>query len=159
MFNLHPVPVPDLSGKKILVTGAGRGIGAVVTGQLVANGASVLAGVLGEAHPDWASHLEGADVFKLDVRDQDSVDGAIARATDGLDILINNAGSIQPIGHLDKINSDAFGETFNVNVVGVHRMIKAALARVSSSMQVREPRRHQWKAGPLIAAQRRGCGC
>ena len=28
MFNLSPVPVPDLSGKVILVTGAGRGIGA-----------------------------------------------------------------------------------------------------------------------------------
>ena len=130
MFNLHPVTVPDLSGKTILVTGAGRGIGAVLTGLLVANGAKVLAGVLGEAHPDWASHLKGADVFNLDVTDQKSVDHAIARAADGLDVLVNNAGTISPIGHLDTLDSDAFARTFDVNVVGVHRMIKAALPKL-----------------------------
>ena len=37
MFNLSTVPVPDLSGKTILVTGAGKGIGAalVVTGAVL----------------------------------------------------------------------------------------------------------------------------
>jgi NAD(P)-dependent dehydrogenase (short-subunit alcohol dehydrogenase family) len=132
MFNLHPVAVPDLSGKTILVTGAGRGIGAVLTGLLVANGATVLAGVLGAAHPDWASHLTGAEVFKLDVTDQDSVDSAIGRATGGLDVLINNAGTISPIGHLDTLDSDAFARTFDVNVVGLHRMIKAALPKLEA---------------------------
>lgn len=133
MFNLHPVTVPDLSGKTILVTGAGRGIGAVLTGLLVANGANVLAGVLSAAHPDWASHLKGADVFKLDVTDQQSVDQAIARAAEGLDVLVNNAGSISPIGHVDAIDSDALARTFDVNVVGLHRMIKAAVPKLKAS--------------------------
>lgn len=133
MFNLHPVPVPDLSGKTVLVTGAGRGIGAVLTGLLVKSGASVLAGVLSEAHPDWASHLAGADVFKLDVTNQKSVDDAIARVTGELDVLINNAGIINPIGHVETIDSDAFAQTFDVNVVGPHRMIKAALPKLGAS--------------------------
>lgn len=99
----------------------------------MSSGANVLAGVLGEAHPDWASHLKGADVFNLDVTDQRSVDHAIARAADGLDVLVNNAGTISPIGHLDTLDSDAFAQTFDVNVVGVHRMIKAALPKLEAS--------------------------
>ena len=136
MFNLHPVPVPDLSGKTILVTGAGRGIGAVLTGLLVANGANVFAGVFGDAHPDWANHLIGADVFELDVTDKQSVDCAIARTEGGLDVLVNNAGTINPIGHVDAIDSDDFARTFDVNVVGVHRMIKAALPKLKAKKGV-----------------------
>ena len=50
MFNLSPVPVPDLSGRVVLVTGAGKGIGAELVRILVAKGAKVFAGIYpGEA--------------------------------------------------------------------------------------------------------------
>ena len=39
MFHLTPIAIPDLTGKVILLTGAGRGIGAVLTGLLVSKGA------------------------------------------------------------------------------------------------------------------------
>ena len=45
MFNLYQVTVPDLSGKTILVTGAGRGIGAELVRVLAEHGARVFAGI------------------------------------------------------------------------------------------------------------------
>jgi len=136
MFNLSPVPVPDLTDKTILVTGAGRGIGAVLVGVLIANGARVFAGVLGKADPIWEQHLEGAEVFDLDVTNLSSVNAAIARLPGELDVLINNAGTISPIGHLDEISSESLAKTFDVNVVGMHRMICAALPLLIASKGV-----------------------
>ncbi|MBL4813697.1 MAG: SDR family oxidoreductase [Rhodobacteraceae bacterium] len=133
MFNLSAVPVPDLSGKTILVTGAGRGIGAVLTGILLAKGATVYAGVQKAAQPDWQAHLEGAHVFDLDVTVPASIASAIACLPGKLDVLVNNAGTIGPIGHFGSIDSDALAHTLDVNVIGVHRMITAALPLLATS--------------------------
>lgn len=126
MFNLAPVPVPDLSGRTILVTGAARGIGAELVRILVDRGARVYAGVIGGAEPLPA----GATVLELDVTRQEDVAAAIARigAESGrLDVLVNNAGVISPIGPLATLASDDLLPAFAVNVLGVHRMVVAAL--------------------------------
>ena len=44
MFNLAEVPVPDLTGRTVLVTGAGKGIGAELVRILHENGATIYAG-------------------------------------------------------------------------------------------------------------------
>ena len=133
MFNLFPVPVPDLSGKTILVTGAGRGIGAVLVQTLVARGAQVFAGFYGAA--DMGA-LAGAITFPLDVTDQISVDKAVAQVTSfggRLDVLVNNAGIIAPIGHLEHLTSDSLRPAFEVNAIGLHRMTVACLPLLKAS--------------------------
>ena len=132
MFNLAPIPVPNLSGRSVLVTGATRGIGAALVRVLVAQGARVFAGVLGdpEALPDAAT------VFQLDVTCQADVDAAIARVradAGRLDVLVNNAGIISPIGPLASLASDSLAPAFAVNVIGVHRMVVAALPLLRAS--------------------------
>ena len=131
MFNLAPIPVPDLSGRTVLVTGAGRGIGAELVRILVAHGATVFAGVYGDAEP----LPETAIVLPLDVTRQSDVDAAIARITrsGGLDVLVNNAGQITPIGPLATLPSDSLAPAFAVNVIGVHRMAVAALPLLRAS--------------------------
>jgi len=136
MFNLAPIPVPSLSGKTVLVTGAGRGIGAVLVKLLVEHGAQVFAGFYGAA--DMGA-LAGAITFPLDVTDQASVDAAIAQVTafgGRLDILVNNAGIIAPIGHLADLPSDDLKPVFEVNVIGLHRMTVASLPLLRASQGV-----------------------
>ncbi|MBC7736257.1 MAG: SDR family oxidoreductase [Candidatus Saccharibacteria bacterium] len=128
MFNLAPVPVPDLTGRTILVTGAGKGIGAELVRILHARGARTYAGV----YPvDQTEALpEGVIQLKLDVTSQSDVDAAMARITaeaGRLDVLVNNAGVINPIGALAEIATDDLAPAFAVNVMGVHRMTLAAL--------------------------------
>jgi NAD(P)-dependent dehydrogenase (short-subunit alcohol dehydrogenase family) len=70
---------------RILLTGAAGGIGAAAAAELRARGARVM-GLDLDA---------GADVIACDVRDQASVDRAVAEGIErlgGLDVLINNAG-------------------------------------------------------------------
>ena len=132
MFNLAPVPVPDLNGRTILVTGAGRGIGAELVRLLVDRGARVYAGVFGEAE----ALPPAATVLSLDVTKQAAVDAVvarIAREAGRLDVLVNNAGTITPIGHLATLPSDALAPAFAVNVIGVHRMVVAALPLLRAS--------------------------
>ena len=136
MFNLAPVPVPDLSGRTVLVTGAGRGIGAALVQTLVAHGATVFAGFYGAA--DMGA-LAGAITFPLDVTDATSVNAAVAQVTafgGRLDVLVNNAGIIAPIGHLAHLSSDALKPAFDVNVIGLHRMTLACLPLLRASKGV-----------------------
>lgn len=133
MFNLAPIPVPDLTGRTVLVTGAGRGIGAALARILVDNGATVFAGFYGAAE---MSALAGAVTFPLDVTDDTSVAAAVAQVTafgGRLDVLVNNAGVIAPIGPLDSLAAETLRRAFEVNVLGLHRMTAACLPLLRAS--------------------------
>lgn len=130
MFDLRPVPVPDLSDKVILVTGAGRGIGAELVRVLVERGARVFAGIHRLGQDPMESLPAEAGLVDLDVTSQDQTNAAIARIANEagrLDVLVNNAGVIQPIGLLPTLSSEDFAGAFAVNVGGLHRVTVAAL--------------------------------
>ncbi len=134
MFNLAPVRVPDLSGKVVLVTGAGRGIGIEVTRVLAEKGARVFAGL--HRQEPVESLPDGVIDFPLDVTSQWQTDKALleVQATAGrLDVLINNAGIISPIGSLSDLKSDDLIPAYAVNVAGVHRVSVAALPLLRES--------------------------
>jgi 3-oxoacyl-[acyl-carrier protein] reductase len=86
-----------LAGKTALVTGAARGIGAAIAGVLARDGANVIAADLtqaGEALAKVANRI-GGTALHLDVASADAprrLLDHLAAHTNGLDILIHNAG-------------------------------------------------------------------
>jgi NAD(P)-dependent dehydrogenase (short-subunit alcohol dehydrogenase family) len=91
----------QLRMKRVLITGANKGIGLELTRQLVQRGYYVYMGSrdlgkgLNAAQKLTDEGLENFEVILLDVTDQESVNAArseISKRTAVLDILINNAG-------------------------------------------------------------------
>jgi 3-oxoacyl-[acyl-carrier protein] reductase len=93
-----------LAGKRALVLGASRGLGAVIAQTLVAEGATVIAAARGsDATGSWIASLpagqrERASAAKLDLADIASVDALADKliAEGGVDILIGNSGGPPP---------------------------------------------------------------
>lgn len=139
MFDLVPVHVPDLSGQVALVTGAGRGIGAELVRILVDRGAKVFAGVYRLGRGDVEGLPPEAIQIDLDVTSQHETSAALERVkgeAGRLDVLVNNAGIIDPIGRLATLSSDDLMRAFAVNIAGVHRLTVAALPFLRASKGV-----------------------
>src|ERR671921_803105 len=87
---------PSLSGRRVLITGAARGIGAALARRLHERGAQVaLAGIEPELLEAVPASCGGAPWRECDVTDRDEVDAAVAMAVDafgGLDVVVANAG-------------------------------------------------------------------
>ena len=85
----------DLRGKRILLTGASSGIGAVAARKLAAEGATIIAvarreNLLADVVAQIADRGGTATAFRADLSDLDQVDSLVA-AVGPVDILINNA--------------------------------------------------------------------
>jgi NAD(P)-dependent dehydrogenase (short-subunit alcohol dehydrogenase family) len=86
--------VPDLHGRRVVVTGASSGLGAEATRVLAGVGATVIMACrdLDKGRAVAAAIAGDTDVRRLDLADLESV-RAFADGLDGdLDVLINNAG-------------------------------------------------------------------
>lgn len=88
---------PDgrLMGKKIIVTGGGKGLGAAMAAKFVSEGASVL--ISGRKETDLKATADkiGCSYLTLDVQDTSTLDWFIQNADEilgGVDCLVNNAG-------------------------------------------------------------------
>jgi NAD(P)-dependent dehydrogenase (short-subunit alcohol dehydrogenase family) len=121
---------PDIAGKSVLITGASRGIGAAAAQAFARAGARLgLAGRRVEAIRPVAEQV-GAMVLPCDVADfaqvQQAVDAMVA-AHGRLDILINNAGVIDPIAPMAEVDPAEWTRQIAINLNGVFHGFRAAL--------------------------------
>jgi NAD(P)-dependent dehydrogenase (short-subunit alcohol dehydrogenase family) len=118
----------QIAGSTPLVTGANRGIGRALVDALVASGASrvyAAARTLASLDPIRAQHGDVIVPILLDIRNKDQIAQA-ARAAGDVNILINNAGIISPMGTtLDALDADVLRKEMDVNVYGTLAMTQA----------------------------------
>jgi AhpD family alkylhydroperoxidase len=123
-----------LAGKRVLITGAARGIGAATARRLHGRGARVvLAGIEPESLARVAADCGDALAVLCDVRDRDQVEGAVEAAVEhlgGLDIVIANAGVAAQLPILGG-DPEVFERTIEVNLLGVYYTLRAAAPHIA----------------------------
>ncbi|MFI1003859.1 SDR family oxidoreductase [Streptomyces galbus] len=145
------IPLPDLSGRRAVVTGASDGIGLGIATRLAAAGAEVILPVRNPAKGEEAvaairRQVPGAQVSlrRLDLSSLDSVaalgDALLAEGRP-VHLLVNNAGVMTPPER--RTTADGFELQFGTNHLGhvalVGRLLpllRAGRARVTSQLSV-----------------------
>ena len=117
-----------------LITGASSGIGAATATLLAENGYHVIAGARRRDRLDaLAASNENIEAVELDVTDQSSV-AALASQLRGkpVAVLINCAGGAFDAASVADADPEIWKKTFDVNVVGSVRMVKAITPLMSA---------------------------
>lgn len=126
---MRPVSRPSLAGRRVLITGAARGIGAALARRLHERGARVaLAGLEPDLLAEVARTCGGAPWRACDVTDQEQVDASVHALVDalgGLDVAVANAGVA---AQLPLVGGDpeVLRRTLDVNVMGTYLTLRAA---------------------------------
>lgn len=117
-----------------LVTGAGSGMGQATAVMYLDRGWQVLgldvAADLGIAHPNLTP-------VQVDIRDGVAVQDAVSRhaPTDGIDAVANIAG-VYPPTTIDTYTDELFRRIFDVNVLGLLNVTRAALDHMSPGSSI-----------------------
>jgi NAD(P)-dependent dehydrogenase (short-subunit alcohol dehydrogenase family) len=128
-----PSRLGDLTGKRIIVTGATNGVGLGTARALAGAGAHVILAVRNiDLGAQRAAEIGGStSVLSLDLADQSSV-RAFPDLFDGdVDILINNAGAVTQ-KQVDTV--DGFEKTLGTNLLGPFALTNLLLSRVRSQI-------------------------
>lgn len=119
---MHTENIFNIQGKRIVVTGAGRGIGLSIAKMLAVQGARVT--LVSRNEPELRRAVEEitqnggeADWLVLDITDT----GALKRsklASRTFDVLINNAGTNRPMPFIDIAEED-YDAVMNLNIKSI----------------------------------------
>ena len=125
----------------IAITGAGRGIALELVRQYAANGDRVFALCRNPESAKALNELAAASggkitVHKMDVASDESVKaGAATTGSDQIDVLLNVAGVLGPVGdELTTADWDGWNEAFNINTCGPLRTLQAFLIAAAVGM-------------------------
>ncbi|MFI5529763.1 SDR family NAD(P)-dependent oxidoreductase [Kitasatospora sp. NPDC051853] len=129
-------------GRRVLITGAGSGIGQATVRRVLAEGGTVVGADIAEPGLAATRALAEADgtadrltTLTVDIGDEASVVAAVARATGllgGLDVLVNAAGILRS-EHTDRTGLDLWNTVLRVNLTGTFLMTREALPELLAS--------------------------
>ena len=114
----------DLSGRVALVTGGSRGIGRADALTLARAGATVVVADVLEVEPADGIAL----AVRCDVGDRGQVESAMARILEDLgsvDVLVNNAGTLDHLGRIEDQSPELWERDLRVNLTGAFNCSRA----------------------------------
>lgn len=125
----------QLANKTVVITGASRGIGEATARLFAQEGANVV--LLARSAKEISQIAEeigdAALAIACDVADFAQVQSAISQTLDrfgGCDVLVNNAGVIEPIAMLRASDPDGWGRAIDVNLKGVYHGMRAVVGHM-----------------------------
>lgn len=126
-------PTEKLAGKKVIITGGGRGLGAAMAKKFVQEGASVLITGRNEDTLKKTSEEIGCTYLVLDMMSPKKFDKFINEAESklgGLDVLVNNAGvSLHENSFFDVV-PDGFDTQIDTNFKGGYFLTQSFIKRM-----------------------------
>jgi NAD(P)-dependent dehydrogenase (short-subunit alcohol dehydrogenase family) len=123
----------EFEGKKVLVTGGSRGIGAAVAQRLIDGGAKVVV----TARSRHEQTPKGATFIKGDVRTKEGADAIGKEALSilgGLDILVHSAGAARvQLLPIDAIPEEEWLDSLDINFMSAIRITNTVLPAIKKS--------------------------
>jgi len=115
-----------------VVTGASRGLGRAIALALAeADFHLVLVARSKQGLEETADRIKAAggkaECFLADLTDPARVAALAASLADGLDVLVNNAGVIDPLGRFAEVDFEAWAQSLRVNIEGTARVTHVLL--------------------------------
>jgi 3-oxoacyl-[acyl-carrier protein] reductase len=118
-----------LAGKRILVGGASRGLGAAIADALASEGARLALMARGSDELNERARRMAALPVSVDVAAPGAALDAVTQATDhlgGLDGMLVNSGG-PPTGTFDSLDEEAWAKAIEGTLLGAIRLVRAAL--------------------------------
>ena len=127
----------EMDGKTVMITGASRGIGAAAAREFAQAGANVALlarsqGAISELAGEIGAKAIAIPCNVARYAEMAAAVNATVEAFGSLDVLINNAGVVEPISHLADADPDAWGQVIDVNLKGVFNGMHAVLPQMKA---------------------------
>jgi NAD(P)-dependent dehydrogenase (short-subunit alcohol dehydrogenase family) len=129
------------SGKTIIVTGAGSGIGRATASRVAREGGRVIAVDISQERLDeFVDSIPGGDIVSVvaNITDDDAIAAIITAAGDRIDGLANIAGIMDDMTPVGEISDAVWKRVFSINVDGTMKLMRAVipamLAQASGSI-------------------------
>ncbi|MER5347661.1 SDR family oxidoreductase [Streptomyces mirabilis] len=129
------------TGKVVIVTGGGSGIGAATAHRFAAEGATVV--IIGRTQAKLDKVVSDAPAGSTliarvgDISDEEEITrlvDAVAHDHGGLDTLVNNAATCEPLGTVSDIDAAGWRRVMSTDVDGVFFASRAALPHLRAAV-------------------------
>ena len=126
----------SLADKRVLITGAGSGIGSAIAFKFAQEGAQlILWGRRKSALEKIQRQIPGAQITSCDIAKRSEIRSAyecLEEVNEGIDILINNAGINTNPRSLSDVKPEDWDYTLGVNLSGVYNVTRLVLPHMRS---------------------------
>ena len=129
-------PNKTLQGKKVVITGGGRGLGFAMAKKFKAEGAEVLIAGRNLKVLEESAQTIGCDYLKLDVSNPSEFDAFMEKAVDklnGINVLVNNAGISLHENTFFDVTPDTFDMKVDTNLKGAFFLTQSFIRHIKDS--------------------------